>query len=210
MADLQRVPTVKNLQTQIRKLNLRFPIKEISEKTGFNKGSISSYVNGKIPPSVPFVEKLAESFNLKIEDFFEDSFFDNDDTTGFYYPDIYASAGLDKELNSDDLKKIPVDIPGWEKGLDFINVYGDSMYPKYNAGEVIGVKLVEFQYVNYGYPYVVTFNNGDTYIKIVKKGTDDEHLKLESINTFYEPKEFHLSLIKSFYSIRGVIKKELM
>ena len=84
------------------------------------------------------------------------------------------------------------------------------MYPKYNSGEIIGVKLIEFQYLNYGYPYVVVLTNGDTYIKIIQPGSDNEHLLFVSTNEFYKPKEFHLSLIKSFYSIKGVIKKEMM
>ena len=125
-------------------------------------------------------------------------------------PDVSASAGLETSINNDELKKIPVTIPGWEKDIIFINVFGDSMYPKFNSGEVIGVKYVEFQYLNYGYPYVVVFNDGEVFIKIIQPGKDEEHLVLESVNAFYKPKEFHKSLIKSFYSIKGVIKKEMM
>ncbi len=133
-----------------------------------------------------------------------------DNITGYYLPEVSASAGLDNNIENNDLKRIPVTIPGWEKEVIFINVFGDSMYPKYNAGEIIGVKTIEFKYLNYGYPYVIVLTNGDTYIKIVQPGTDKENLILESINEFYKPKEFHLSLIKSFYSIKGVIKKEMM
>ena len=46
--------------------------------------------------------------------------------------------------------------------------------------------------------------------EIIQPGKDEEHLVLESVNAFYKPKEFHKSLIKSFYSIKGVIKKEMM
>ena len=91
-----------------------------------------------------------------------------------------------------------------------MNVYGDSMYPKYNSGEIIGVKYIEFQYLNYGSAYVVVFNNGDTHIKIIQPGSDKEHLMLVSVNDFYKPKEYNLDLLKSFYSIKGVIKKEMM
>lgn len=130
--------------------------------------------------------------------------------TGYYYPDVSASAGLDISLSNYEKEKIAITIPGWERGIDFINVYGDSMHPRFSSGEVIGIKMIEFQYLNYGYPYVIVFNNGDVYIKYVKKGRDEHHLTLVSENTFYEPKEFHISLIKTFYSIKGVIKKEMM
>ena len=130
--------------------------------------------------------------------------------TGYYFPNVSASAGLEIEMNNDELTKLPVTIPGWGDDISFINVYGDSMYPKYNAGEIIGVKAVEFDYLNYGYPYVIVLKNGDVYIKIVQPGSDKNHLSLESTNQFYPPKEFHLKNIKSFYSIKGVIKKEMI
>ncbi len=130
--------------------------------------------------------------------------------TGYYLPEVSAAAGLETQMQNDELKKIPVTIPGWEKEIMFINVYGDSMYPKYNSGEIIGVKYIEFQYLNYGSAYVVVFNNGDTHIKIIQPGSDKEHLMLVSVNDFYKPKEYNLDLLKSFYSIKGVIKKEMM
>ena len=135
---------------------------------------------------------------------------DAPELTGYYYPNVSASAGLDISTLNQELEKVPIYLPNFGKDIDFINVYGDSMYPKYNAGEIIGIKLIEFQYLNYGYPYVIIFKNGDVYIKYVKKGKDENHVLLESENTFYEPREFNIDLIQNFYSIRGVIKKEMM
>lgn len=129
--------------------------------------------------------------------------------TGYYYPNVNAVAGLDRDIFNEEIERVPVSLPHFGKGIEFINVYGDSMYPRYNAGEIIGIKYTEFQYLNYGYPYVVVFNNGDVFIKYVRK-KDEEHILLTSENPIYEPREFHLSLVKSFYSIRGVIKKEMM
>jgi len=93
---------------------------------------------------------------------------------------------------------------------NLIQVHGDNMYPKLSAGNLISIKPVEFEYLVYGHPYVITFQNGDTYIKYIKKGKDENHLKLEDHNKFYEPKEFHIDLIKCYYTIIGVVKKEMM
>ena len=122
---------------------------------------------------------------------------DAPELTGYYYPNVSASAGLDISTLNQELEKVPIYLPNFGKDIDFINVYGDSMYPKYNAGEIIGIKLIEFQYLNYGYPYVVIFKNGDAYIKYVKKGKDENHVLLESENTFYEPREFNIDLIQN-------------
>ena len=180
-----------------------FTQEELAKKLNITRKTINSYENGS---SIP--DHLEIILNKILNH--DDSSVTLGYITGFYLPDVSASAGLETSINNDELKKIPVTIPGWEKDIIFINVFGDSMYPKFNSGEVIGVKYVEFQYLNYGYPYVVVFNDGEVFIKIIQPGKDEEHLVLESVNAFYKPKEFHKSLIKSFYSIKGVIKKEMM
>lgn len=130
--------------------------------------------------------------------------------TGFYYPEVSAAAGMDKEIVNDELKRIPINLPNWEKGIDFINVYGDSMYPKYCSGEIIGIKEVELQYLNFGYAYVVILKDGQVMLKFIKKGSNSEHIILESENKFYEPKEYHLDQIKKVFIIKGVISKTTM
>lgn len=131
-------------------------------------------------------------------------------TTGYYYPDVSASAGLETEMQNDELKRVPINIPNWERGIDFINVYGDSMYPKFCSGEIIGIKEVEPQYINYGYAYVVIFNYGQVFLKYIYKGSDNEHWLLASENPKYESREYHLSLIKKIFIIKGVITKTTM
>jgi transcriptional regulator with XRE-family HTH domain len=178
---------------------------KIAEATSLTEVGINKIINGssKNPrkETIQILENFLHNNSEKIH---------NKNTTGYYYPNVLASAGLETQIQNDELKRIPVTIPGWDNDISFINVFGDSMYPKYNAGEIIGVKFIEFQYLNYGSAYVIVFQNGDTHIKIVQPGSDNEHLLLVSANDFYKPKEFHLKLIKSFYSIKGVIKKEMM
>ena len=212
MTDFKIDNNSRKLTKIVKKLELRRPNAEISKRTGFDAGTVSNYLNGKKTVSDNFLEKLSEVYNFNLSDFDDNVEVktESQQITGFYYPEVSASAGLETQIENNDLKKIPVTIPGWDKEISFINVYGDSMYPKYNAGEIIGVKYIDFDYLNYGSSYVVVFKNGDSYIKIIQPGSSLEHLILESVNEFYKPKEYHLDLIKSFYSIKGVIKKEMM
>lgn len=130
--------------------------------------------------------------------------------TGYYYPNVTAAAGMDKEMQNDELKRLPINLPNWDKGIDFINVYGDSMYPKFCSGEIIGIKEVELQYMNFGYAYVVILKDEQVLLKYIKKGSNNEHIILESENDFYEPKEYHLEQIKKVFIIKGVITKTTM
>lgn len=130
--------------------------------------------------------------------------------TGYYYPEIYAKAGFDITTFNSEMQRVPVYIPNFSKDVTFINVYGDSMYPKYKAGDVIGIKPVDFLYLVFGHPYVVVFDNGDVNIKYVCKGSDDEHVNLVSENPKYDPREYPLRIIRAFYAVQGSVKKERM
>ena len=130
--------------------------------------------------------------------------------TGYYYPEIYAKAGFDLANFNDEMQRVPVYIPNFSKDVIFIKVYGDSMYPKYKAGDVIGIKPIDFIYLVFGHPYVVVFDNGDVNIKYVRKGSDDLHVSLESENPKYDPREYPLRIIRAFYTVEGSVKKERM
>jgi phage repressor protein C with HTH and peptisase S24 domain len=206
---------------------------EIKEYTGYRfskdfpkllEGTITKIRTGRVEPSKVYLTALLDKFpDISMVWLLtgEGEMF-NDGTkveikkneiqepTGYYYPNVSAAAGMDKEMQNDELERIPINIPNWDKGIDFINVYGDSMYPKFCSGEIIGVKEVELQYINYGYAYVVVLNDGQVLLKFIKKGSDKNSIVLESENKFYEPKEYQLDQIKKVFIIKGVITKTTM
>jgi len=191
----------------------------VSNDTGISQSTLSRVLNKDTKPNASNLKALAEYFNVDQswlitggEEFSPKTkdVFSKDNITGYYYPNVSAAAGMDKEMINNELDKIPICLPNWDKGIDFINVYGDSMYPKFCSGEIIGIKEVELQYINYGFAYVVILNDGQVLLKFIKKGTDKEHIILESENKFYEPKEYHLSQISKVFIIKGVITKTTM
>ncbi len=123
-----------------------------------------------------------------------------------YYPDINVSAGLEFLTENSSFHSIPICIPNVDAHA-FINVFGDSMDPKYCSGEIIGIKEIGKEFVMYGYAYVVHMSDGEAYLKYIKKGKDAEHWILASENPRYEPKEFHLSNIHKVFIIKAVISK---
>ncbi|MFA9370721.1 MAG: helix-turn-helix transcriptional regulator [Labilibaculum antarcticum] len=135
---------------------------------------------------------------------------DKQTLAGYYYPNVDASAGLNFATNGNGFEKIPVTIPYWGENLSFINVFGDSMYPKFQSGEIIGIKEVEYIYLTFGNPFVVVLKNGDVHLKYVRKGKDDTHVILASENQLYEDREFHIKNIRSFHQVKGVISRLAM
>ena len=95
---------------------------KIAEKTSLTEVGINKILNGNSKNPRKETLKILEDFihNFKI------GLHNNSNVTGFYYPHVSASAGLETEMQNDELKRVPINIPNWEKGIDFINVYGDS------------------------------------------------------------------------------------
>ena len=187
--------------------------KELSVLMGVSYQTIQNWEGGKnIPKSKE--QMLREFLSSEVKDEYEMSDeipnIVHDGPTGYYHPNVSAAAGMDIKMENDELNRIPINLPNWETGIDFINVYGDSMYPKFCSGEIIGIKEVELQYINYGYAYVVILKNDQVLLKFIKKGSDNDHINLESENKFYEPKEYHLNQIKKVFIIKGVITKTTM
>lgn len=189
-----------------------------SQETGISNSTLSRILNSNSKPNgnnlqiildyfcidktwfLTGKEELEKNIILNVENNF----------TGYYYPNVNAAAGMDKEMQNDELKRLPINLPNWEKGIDFINVYGDSMYPKFCSGEIIGIKEVEPKYLNFGYAYVIIFNDGQVFLKFIRKGKDDDHWLLASENPKYEDREYHLSLIRKVFIVKGVITKTTM
>lgn len=67
MTDLQYIPSTESLQNAVKKLKLLNPVKDIALATETNKGSVSSYLSGKIKPSAQFIKKFEKVYNIEIE-----------------------------------------------------------------------------------------------------------------------------------------------
>lgn len=191
--------------------NYDLTLSDISEKTGIPQKILRDFQWDEGELTDEHREKL-HYFIEQVREYFIDNAIGEPKgkPTGYYYPDVNASAGFEIANFNNETTRIPIYLPEFGKDVIFINVYGDSMYPKYKSGDMIGIKLTEFQYVVFGHPYVVVFDNGEVNIKYVCKGSDPQHVNLVSENTQYEPREYPLSIIRSFYVVTGCINRERM
>lgn len=196
---------------RVERKNYDIPLIDISEKTGIPQKLLKDFQWGDAELSDEYRDRLYY-FIEEVREYFVDNAIGEakGKPTGYYYPEVSASAGFDIATFNNEAMRIPIYLPEFGKDIIFINVYGDSMYPKYKSGDMIGVKPTDFQYVVFGHPYVVVFDNGDVNIKYVCKGSDNEHVNLVSENPQYEPREYPLSIIRSFYTVKGCVNRERM
>lgn len=184
---------------------------EVAEMIGVSQRTYSMYEQGTRNPKHEKIQKLEQVLELSsdAEHYYVLKTGTKSSKTNSsipYYPEANASAGLNFLSNNDNSYKLPISIPNVDAEA-FINVFGDSMYPKYSSGEIIGIKQIDKELVFFGHAYVVQMIDGEAYLKYIKKGRDQHHWFLCSENDSYEPQEFKLSKIEKVFIIKVVISK---
>lgn len=101
-----------------------------------------------------------------------------------------------------------ISVPGYEKADFWCRTSGDSMKPFISNGDIIAMKEVngwqDFLPMNEVYA-IVTANDLRT-VKVVRKGSDNEHLTLHAYNEEYEDQEINKATIVKVYKVMGCLK----
>ncbi len=129
-----------------------------------------------------------------------------------FYEDIDVTAGPDVLFT--DGSTSPTDyihVPNFQDCDVAFPIWGDSMFPAYQSGQVVLCK--EFHdwrsYVPYGEVFLIITDNLRT-IKYVKKGQSEQSLLLVSENTHYEPFELPKNHIRRMFFVKGSVKRNMI
>ena len=129
-----------------------------------------------------------------------------------YYSDIDVTAGAD-DLFTDGSHAASryIFIPEFEDCDNAFPLYGDSMYPKYQSGQVILCK--EFKewrdFVPFGEVFLV-ITDSLRMVKYVKKASTDEHYLLASENSHFESFEVPKNRIRRMFLVKGAIQRNMI
>lgn len=130
-----------------------------------------------------------------------------EDAKPFY--DVDFALGFSEMYN--DSPNVPtkyISVPGYEKTDFWCRTSGDSMKPLISNGDIIALKQIldwnEFLPMNEVYA-IMTTNDLRT-VKIIRKGSDDEHFTLHAINEEYEDQEIKKSTITKVFKVLGSLK----
>lgn len=170
---------------------LAFTIKDLEKISAYTGANFNWLLQGE-------GSKGDVDFNKKEED------------TGTPFYNVDFMAGFMEAYNDVSEIESYVKIPGYECASCWCIVSGNSMSPTINSGDIIALKYINdwSAYINFGEIYgLVTRNNLRT-IKIIRKGSDDEHFRLVPINTDeYDEQEISKANILHVFKIEGVIKR---
>ena len=123
--------------------------------------------------------------------------------------DITATAGRSLNFFDDDEAVIDQIAIGMEfKDCNAaIRIYGDSMYPLYQSGDLILIKSLKKQpYIQWGNVYLI-ITKEDRMLKHVHKGQKEDAFILKSRNTCYQPFEIQRLDIIRIFEVHGYIRK---
>lgn len=128
------------------------------------------------------------------------------------YYDIDAQAGNVTIFNEDrpEYVKQHISVPAFQDCDMFINVSGNSMYPKFCSGELVALKKInDLDVVPLNEAYLIVTKE-QRLLKYIRKGPDKEHWLLFSENPEFEAFEIAKKKILHLYIVKGKIAKNII
>ena len=128
-----------------------------------------------------------------------------------YWEDVAATGGSPEFLmnpNEHDVRII--DVPNYGDCTDAVNIYGDSMFPMYQTGDVIILKEWFESFINYGLAYLIVTKLGNRMVKILRKSEDESKIICHSVNKDFDDFEIKKSDILRLFVVKGRISKSDM
>lgn len=123
--------------------------------------------------------------------------------------DVDFALGFDSMYN--DEPNVPsrfISVPGYEKADFWCRTSGDSMKPFISNGDIIALKEVaDWQvFLPMNEVYAIMTTNDMRTVKVVRKGTDDNHFILHAYNEDYDDQEIAKEAIMRVYKVIGALK----
>ncbi len=196
--------------------------KDFAMALNIKQGSLSDILRERINVSNSIKDKLELKFDVNLtwlengtgEPFFKKKRAVGESKEGVPYFDMSLSDA--KELIVEEQRaEYLVNYLPFNDCTAYLPVYGDSMYPKYAAGEIIAIKeITNYEILQWGEAYVVmTDENSNSLrtIKLIFQHADESKLILRSSNpNFKGDTVIHKKSIQALYIIKGKITRNII
>jgi transcriptional regulator with XRE-family HTH domain len=187
---------------------------QFADNMEIKRSLIGAYEEDRAEPKYNLLKKIAEYFELTIDEFINEKINDNwkpkpksqgsnlrvlsisvdkDDNENIELVPVKASAGYLNGFSDpqyiQDLPKFQLPIPSLKQGTyRAFEIKGDSMLPIQSGSIIIGEYLDNWNDVKIGDTYVIiSKNEGVVYKRAGNKFKEDRELKLVSDNKVYDP-----------------------
>lgn len=189
-------------------------------KVGMNSSNLSRKLNGKVPITSRDYRLICDSIGVN-KDWLETGTGDkyigeplNGKETmqpmlGVPFYDVEFALGYDEMYN--DTPNVPtkfISIPGYEKADFWCRASGDSMKPLISNGDIIALKVIPdwTKFLPMNEIYAIMTKNDLRTVKVIRRGSDNEHFTLHAINDEYEDQEINKAAITKVFKVLGALK----
>lgn len=193
---------------------------DFAQQLGYERSTISGMVSGKKPVSESFANKVCEIFDVSIEWMRtgDGQMFKSGETVSAtnqekgmirYWADVQATgSGITQFEDCDSCRYIDLSIPEFRDCTDAINLYGESMEPRYRSGQIIILKKWAESYIDYGNVYLIITKGGHRMLKVLKSVPENSNQVLcVSYNPAHSPFSIEKEEITNLYLVKGAIEK---
>ena len=198
---------------------------EFAEKIGCDQSNLSKHLNGKLPISDSFINKVVINMGVS-----KDWLRDGSDVPFAKYssssvPSLVIEESDIKAMKGTPVYNIDVTAGGMNRAMSFTDEYlvgainmpnispdcrlvyvsGDSMSPVIKNGDLIAVReLSSMSQIVWGRIYVVVLENNRV-VKDLRKHDDPEKVILRSENPRYDDMEIYRSEIKELLVVQNIL-----
>jgi len=196
--------------------------KDFAAALNIQQGSLSDILRERVNVSNAIKDKLEMKFDVNLtwlEDGIGEPFFKKkpavgESKEGVPYFDMSLSDAKEHIVEEHRAEYLVNYLP-FNDCTAYLPVYGDSMYPKYAAGEIIAIKeITNYEILQWGEAYVVMTDedsNSLRTIKLIFQHADDSKLILRSSNpNFNGDTVISKKNIQSLYIIKGKITRNVI
>ena len=124
----------------------------------------------------------------------------------FIFDKISLNNGVHYTIEQKDIKAFYV-VPDFTNIQFMMRVVGNSMYPKYNSGDVIACRVIsDINFIQWNKVHVLATKTQGIMCKRLKKCDTKDHYLVVSDNKDYDPFEIPSKEITSLALVIGVIR----
>ena len=207
---------MSNISANLKYLRKKIGLtqQQFADNMEIKRSLIGAYEEDRAEPKYDLLKKIAEYFELTIDEFINEKINDNwkpkpksqgsnlrvlsisvdkDDNENIELVPVKASAGYLNGFSDpqyiQDLPKFQLPIPSLKQGTyRAFEIKGDSMLPIQSGSIIIGEYLENWNDIKIGDTYVIiSKNEGVVYKRAGNKFKEDRELKLISDNKVYDP-----------------------
>lgn len=193
---------MKNLKDIRKELGLTQV--ELATSLGIAHATYNVYENNKKKFPEHLIQKLKEIYNI---DYISNISIIQKKTNIPIY-DVDFTAGDVTQFADFEEKIIGyIDLIGFRKCIAFVKIKGNSMFPVFTAGDLVGLEpQIDFTIIEYGQPFAIVTKSGQSLIKIIRRGKDNDSLILRSNNKEFDDIDLSKGEILRLYKAHGPVR----